>query len=195
MHRTPRRHADALRAVPGATQRWLHVVDVENLIGGAAMSRCDVEELNARYAAAVSVHGTADIVIVACGERSAEAVFFGWDASARRLLRGGRSGADLELLRVLTDEGVRRRFGHVVIASGDGIFWGVARQLADAGVDVTVVSRRDSLSWRLRAAAARVVDIQAVAVPAPAGGPPADPVACDQNLPRDHGRGALPPPS
>jgi uncharacterized LabA/DUF88 family protein len=51
----------------------------------------------------------------------------------------------------------------VAIGSGDGIFASAAEDLADAGVRVTVVSRRRALSWRLLRAAAEVIYLDALA--------------------------------
>ena len=76
-------------------------------------------------------------------------------------VRSGPDGADLELLNVLLHEEVAARFTRVVIGSGDGVFARAAASLATAGVRVTVVSRRDSLSSRLAFAAGEVIYLDA----------------------------------
>jgi len=53
------------------------------------------------------------------------------------------------------------RFTRFVIASGDGIFATAAASLAAASRWVAVVSRRESLSARLRLAAREVIYIEA----------------------------------
>jgi uncharacterized LabA/DUF88 family protein len=54
----------------------------------------------------------------------------------------------------------------VIIGSGDGAFARAAASLAAAGVRVTVVSRRDSLSARLAFAASEVIHLDTVAAEA-----------------------------
>jgi hypothetical protein len=78
-------------------------------------------------------------------------------------VRSGPDGADLELLDVVAYENVAARFTHVAIASGDGIFADAAAGLAAAGVWVTVVTRRNSLSARLALAAHEVIFIDPLA--------------------------------
>jgi NAD(P)-dependent dehydrogenase (short-subunit alcohol dehydrogenase family) len=53
------------------------------------------------------------------------------------------------------------RFTRVTIGSGDGIFADAADALVAAGIPVTVVSRRDSLSARLASAAGEVIYLDA----------------------------------
>ena len=72
-------------------------------------------------------------------------------------VRSGPDGADLALLDVVRHENVARRFTHVAIGSGDHLFAEAAVHLAAAGVWVTVVSRRRSLSLRLAEAAREVI--------------------------------------
>jgi hypothetical protein len=71
-------------------------------------------------------------------------------------VRSGPNGADLALLEVLEREEVEGRSSRVVIGSGDGIFAEAAARLQAGGVDVTVVTRAQSLSRRLRLAALNV---------------------------------------
>jgi uncharacterized LabA/DUF88 family protein len=57
---------------------------------------------------------------------------------------------------VLEEENIAARFDHVVIASGDGAFAGVARALVNAGVRVTVVGRHGHISHMLYSAVADI---------------------------------------
>jgi hypothetical protein len=75
----------------------------------------------------------------------------------RRLARGKPDGADLELLYVISHENVEERFTRIGIGSDDGIFAAATASLA-AHRRVTMVSRRQSLSARLRLAASDVIN-------------------------------------
>ncbi len=139
-----------------AGTRVLHLIDVENLAGTPSFSRQEAVRLHREYEQ-VAPKGLADQLVLATSHHAAPAAWFGWPTTARRLVRSGRDGADLALLDVLEHESVATRFGHVVIASGDGIFAMPAARLQAAGIGVTVVTRRGVLSRQLRAA---VVDVR-----------------------------------
>lgn len=140
--------------------RTLAVVDVENLVGSADMTHQDVldvkEALHAQELLSMGDH-----VIVGSSHHALEVAGFAWKGP-RHVVRSGQDGADLVLLEVLETEHVAERFTHVVIASGDGIFTDVAAWLGGRGVHVTVLARPESLSKRLRMAAAetRFFDVQ-----------------------------------
>lgn len=135
--------------------RALHLVDVENLVGGTTFSEVDVAVTAAAYERVASI-GLRDLVTVASSHFTAMPTWFGW-GSARRLVRSGPDGADLALIEVIETEGVATRFSRVVIASGDRIFAQSAARLQAQGVEVTVVTRAEALSNHLRLA---VRDIQ-----------------------------------
>lgn len=97
-----------------------------------------------------------DQVIVGCNHLAFRQAGFNWPG-VRHLVRSGENGADLALLDVIRHEHVAERFSHVVIASGDGIFAGEAAELVEAGCHLTVASRRDALSRRLRLVAHRII--------------------------------------
>ena len=151
-------------------QRTLHLVDVENLVGAAAPSLGQVHEVRAAYAERFAC-GAADQVVIASSHRTLLNAALGWP-HARYRVRSGPDGADLELLDVLRHENIAARFAHVVIGSGDGVFAGAAASLAAAGVRVTVVSRRRSLSPRLELAAHEVIYIDEPAAAAASLLPP-----------------------
>jgi hypothetical protein len=135
--------------------RVLHVVDIENLAGTGDPSLDLVSQVQDWYLTTLGF-GADDQVVMASSHHGFLNVALGWP-HARYRVRSGRDGADLELLDVLEHENVATRFGHVIIASGDGGFCGVARSLAASGVWVTVVSRPGSLSPGLARAARDVV--------------------------------------
>jgi hypothetical protein len=130
--------------------RSLHLVDVENLVGGTTFREVDVAVTAAAYKP-VATMGPSDLVVVASSHFTAPQTWFGW-GSARRLVRSGPDGADLALIEVIETESVATRFSRVVVASGDKIFAEAAAWLQAQGVNVTVVTRADALSNRLRLA-------------------------------------------
>lgn len=135
-----------------ADERSLHLIDIENLTGSPSPSPADVRWYQLAYAA---LHvGPTDQVIVACSHHAAPSVRWEW-RRARHLWRSGANGADLALLDVIDKERVAERFDSVVLASGDGIFTDAVARLGAQGVDVTVVSRPESLSRSLMMAARR----------------------------------------
>jgi uncharacterized LabA/DUF88 family protein len=67
------------------------------------------------------------------------------------------------LLDVIEYENVAARFTHVVIGSGDGMFYRAVEGLANSGVWVTVVSRPGSLSSSLARVARDVIYLSAAA--------------------------------
>jgi len=140
---------------PRCLHRAMHLIDIENLTASPLPSLADATNVRAIYRKQVGV-GPDDHVVVACNHLAFENAGFGWP-DARHLVRSGPDGADSELLDVLYLENVAARFDCVVIASGDGIFAVAASYLASRGCHVTVVSRRESLSARLRLAAHEVI--------------------------------------
>ncbi len=155
------RRAGARRRFPA---RRLHLVDIESLAGASLPSLSQVRQAQGLYADCLAF-GALDQVEVASSHLTLLNAALGWP-HARYRVRSGPDGADLELLDVLLCENVAARFTHVVIGSGDGAFACAAATLAAAGVRVTVVSRRPSLSARLALAAHNLIFIDAT-VPAP----------------------------
>jgi NYN domain len=144
-------------------ERGLHLIDIENLSGGSKPSLEQIRIVQGSYADRLTL-GALDQVVVASSHLTLLSAALGWP-HARYRVRSGPDGADLELLDVLLYERVAARFTHVIIGSGDGGFTRAAAALAAAGVRVTVVSRRDSLSARLALAASEVIYLDAPRVP------------------------------
>jgi len=141
--------------------RRLHLVDIENLAGASLPSLGQIREVQDLYARCLGI-SPVDQVVIASSHLTWLNAARGWPRVGYRV-RSGPDGADLALLDVLRYENVAGRFTHVAIGSGDGIFASAAEVLADAGVWVTVVSRRRGLSWRLQRAAAEVIYIDSLA--------------------------------
>jgi len=153
-----RQPAAAKRRFPA---RRLHLVDIENLAGDPLPSLGQVREVQGLYTERFAF-GTLDQVEIACSHLTLVNAGLGWPHAHYRV-RSGPSGADMALLDVLRNENVPARFTHVAIGSGDGVFAEEAARLAAAGVGVTVVSRRRSLSARLALAAREVVYLDTLA--------------------------------
>jgi NYN domain len=136
-------------------ERGLHLIDIENLTGGGKPSSDQVRIVQRVYSGRLAL-GTLDQVVIASSHLTLLSAALGWPC-ARYRVRSGRDGADLELLDILAYEEVAARFTRVIIGSGDGAFARAAAGLTAAGVQVTVVSRRDSLSARLAMAASQVI--------------------------------------
>jgi hypothetical protein len=149
--------------------RTVHLIDVENLVGTGRPRAEDLAVVHEMYRT-LDLIGADDHVIVSCNPFVAIDVGDEW-APARLRIGHGPSGADEQLVQVAAHERIEVRFERVVIASGDGIFTDVAVWLQQNGVPVTVVSRRDGLSLRLRMAATDVIylDVPPAAPAASAG--------------------------
>jgi len=132
--------------------RTLHLLDVENLMGGPRRGRAAPAAAVTAYCAAAEVQPF-DHIIVAVNH--AIAVDTGVSCPGARLLAaGGRDGADLALLAQVAD--VRRTaalYDRVVVGSGDGIFADTLYALKSFGIPVGVVSVQRFLSLSLARAA------------------------------------------
>ena len=137
--------------------RRLVLVDIENIVGGGVSLPEQVHDAQAAIAAAIDLRD-GDQVVLACGRLGVDVVGFEWQGPRRLVFRAGSDGADLELLDILETERVADRFAEVVLVSGDGIFSTVVSLLGHR-TNVTVVSRADACSRKLRMAAQRVIDL------------------------------------
>jgi len=149
--RTPRSAHDDSRASGVNTTREIHLVDVENLLGTPRFSKADVSHLHGLYAHVSQLAGNAHVVVGSSSAQALIAAGLGWPG-ARQVWLPGTDGADRALLEVAATEQIASRFERVVIGSGDGIFAAAAASLQIAGCAITVVSRAESLSTRLRLA-------------------------------------------
>jgi hypothetical protein len=136
-------------------------VDIENLAGDSLPTLSQVRQAQGLYADCLTF-GAMDQVEVASSHLTLVNAALGWPHAHYRV-RSGPNGADLALLDVLRNENIAARFTHVAIGSGDGVFADGAARLGAAGVRVTVVSRRLSLSKRLALAARDVVYLDTLA--------------------------------
>jgi hypothetical protein len=135
--------------------RELHLIDIENELGTSRPKRADIERFREFYIKHNNVPKDAHVVIGASSGATMLEAGVAWP-NARPEWTSGPDGADRALISVALDENVDKRFGRVVIASGDHIFADVASRLISLGVHVTVFSRATCLSNRLREVGADV---------------------------------------
>lgn len=119
------------------TARELHLLDIENLLGGSRFTAADVAQFRDFYLEHNHVADDAHIVIATSSAQGVVEAGLGWQR-ARTIFRCGHDGADLALLEVINTEHVVERFTKIVIASGDGIFADAVDRMFQQGLDVTV---------------------------------------------------------
>ncbi len=141
-----------------AFDRALHLVDIENLVGGPRASGDEVVDAFDRY---LDLAGwrPGDLVYVAANPGLA--VEFLWRVQTECNIHTacGADGADLALLAHAAPEFVGRRATRLVIGSGDHIFIERALQACALGVGVVVVARGDAVHGGWRAHGFPVVDL------------------------------------
>lgn len=136
--------------IPRRPGRTMALLDMENLVGEPLPSAeaCDRVQLFVR-----SIWDGAQFpVVAACSHLAAKTAAFSWP-EARWKFRSGKDGADFALIEELTPGYVARRFTHIILGSGDGIFSEHVDALVAVGVAVTVLSRKAALSNKLQQAA------------------------------------------
>lgn len=141
-----RRVARARHIPPGRT---LHLVDIENLVGGSSATCGEVAMVSSDYRRTAPVL-VGDHVIVAAGKSMAVDAGLVWNG-ARLVFGRGVNGADRALLAAVADPfWVARHFDRVVLGSGDGIFKPVLASLRRLGVATGIVAPDNSISFALR---------------------------------------------
>lgn len=138
--------------------RTLAVIDIENLLATADPTTRSCIAL--RHVVQRLLPETSVQIVNACSHHAARVAAFTWP-EARWKFRSGPNGADLALIEELAPPQLRERFEHVVIGSGDGIFSPIAHQLVNDGIQVTVMTRRNSLSRHLARNASDVIYLPA----------------------------------
>jgi hypothetical protein len=135
--------------------RHLVLIDVENIAGTPCPTPVELAWVEQQLHEVVADLDDAQCV-VACSHRAARTVAFAFPKALRRW-RSGVDGADLALLKEMSDLRVMQRYGRVTVCSGDGIFAEPLAALAEAGLVTEVVSRSCALSARLKLSAQQVV--------------------------------------
>jgi hypothetical protein len=125
--------------------RSLHLVDIENLMGGPLGGRAALREASGAYRDAAHV-AVRDHVVLGVNPNLAVEVGLEWPG-ARLLVRAGQDGADLALVESVEDViWNANRYDRVIIGSGDGRFLAVVKSFKAVGIPVGVVARERSLA-------------------------------------------------
>lgn len=122
------------------TGRAIHLVDIENLVGGP---RATSDEFATAWAAYASLIKEGDAVVVGASPLAFKTAAFVLPTSVRWVVRGGRDGADLALMEEGLDlDHAARRYEWLVVGSGDRAFVGAVRGAKLRGMKVWSVSGR-----------------------------------------------------
>lgn len=127
----------------GYQPRELHLLDIENLLGGSRFLVADVEALKPTYLAISDSTATAQFFVGASANDSCLNGRVGW-GQGRATFAPGADGAERSLVATVPMT-YAARFDRVVIGSGDGFFTSYAAMLRASGTRVTVVCRERSL--------------------------------------------------
>lgn len=130
------------------TGRTLHLVDLENLAGDPRVATDTALLVFGDYLDAAHWQ-PGDHVIVASNPGLIGRVMYDLPVPANVHSACGHDGADTQLLACAPPELVVKRYGRLVVGSGDGIFAARAATARDGGVAVEVVALPDSCSTRL----------------------------------------------
>lgn len=146
------------KASSAAPRRLLHLVDIENEVGGHVTPKTCLEFL-AEYTR-LGVIGDLDHVVVGCSPHSLRHLWVlptGW----RRVMGPqGPQSADLALLDAEPSPRLLASYSGLVLASADGGFVELALRARDAGLKLTVVTNVHRKPHHLlRAAADRLLTI------------------------------------
>jgi hypothetical protein len=147
LYLVPLRRVPLVRHVPA--RRTLHLVDIENLVGGTERSCMAIRQACSAYREAATVQ-RGDHAIVGAGPKLIVSAGLAWP-EARLALGFGVDGADHALLRSIADlEWVASHYDRMVLGSGDGIFADALGSLRRLGIAVGVVAPVGRISARLR---------------------------------------------
>ena len=149
------------------TARALHLVDLENLVGGPTAADKTIERVWGAYYGGIP-RGTTDQVLVGSSRFFARRTWWMLPAGIQRRVRDGKDGGELAILDEVDLDHLVERFGRLVIASGDGRFAELARAARGRGVHVHQVTGIGTPSRSLLSAASSRSRLKA---PTRTGGP------------------------
>lgn len=125
-----------------------HILDIENLAGTGKLTPNLVAQVRGIYFA--KVHPSPkDVFFIAAGTQNRSAVMGGWPNCLYQF-RPGKDGADILIAQFCSQLEHTNRFGGGYLASGDGALSPYAQILADRGLDLKVVARLSSCSWKMK---------------------------------------------
>lgn len=125
-----------------------HILDIENLAGTGKLTPDLVAQVSGRYFAKVHPNPK-DVFFIAAGTQNKWAVMGGWPNSFYQF-KPGKDGADILIAQFCSELEHINRFSRGYLASGDGALSPYAQILADRGMDLRVVARLSSCSWKMR---------------------------------------------
>lgn len=131
------------------TYNAVHLIDLENLYGSGRLSYDAVKQTRLAYLEEVGVQ-EGDLVLVAAGIGNRLTVTNGWPGALYKF-REGLNGADIALAEFMSEFHSSHRYNRAFLGSGDGGLAPYAEFLRKTGLDIVVVARPTSTSYRLRA--------------------------------------------
>jgi len=132
--------------------RAIHLIDLENLVGDPFAGPETIAGIWRIYAAGIGLH-PGDHVVVATGPGMAATAWYVLPAAGiQRRTKRGPDGADRALIEAVDLHHDARRFGMLIIASGDHIFEPLARQARSEGMSVWNIAGKGGLAKTLKAA-------------------------------------------
>jgi hypothetical protein len=142
-------------------RRKIHLVDLENLVGGGRVTESITRRVRAAYLSTGFV-AAGDHVVVGISHNNLLAAGYGW-ADARCVVRSGLEGADLALQEVMATENLHQRFGSGILVTGDGGFAYPVAALINLGLPVGVIAPKGRLPVSLKLAASASCEIDFIA--------------------------------
>lgn len=125
-----------------------HILDIENLAGTGKLTPNLVSQVRANYFSKVHP-APKDVFFIAAGTQNRWAVMGGWPNSFYQF-KPGKDGADILIAQFCSQLEHTNRFARGFLATGDGALSPYAQILADRGLDIRVVARASSCSWKLK---------------------------------------------
>ncbi len=119
--------------------RALHLIDLENLVGGPSASDKTIKRVWSAYYGGVPKTAT-DHLLVGSSRFFARRTWWMLPDGIQRRVRDGQDGGELAILDEVDLDHLVERFGRLVIASGDGRFAELAADARSRGVHVHQVT-------------------------------------------------------
>jgi hypothetical protein len=141
----------SIRSFSRTPDRTLHLVDLDNLVGGPRHADL-VDDVIGQYAGLAGIKA-GDHLVVGADASLAGSAAFRVPVGTRFLVGRGPDGADRRLLEAATAEHISRRYGRLVVGSGDHAFEGLLRSVSGYGIPVMVIARAMSMARCVRLAA------------------------------------------
>lgn len=140
--------------------RTIHLIDVENLLGGH-VTVAELADLWPEYFLSAGVV-QGDHLLVASARRYSRQTWFNAPKGCRLLFAGNeKDAAEQALLAGIDVESMMRRYQRVAVGSGDGAFVPLVEELSRGGMSSDVVAGRGFVAKKLRLAARQTMRLPA----------------------------------